>query len=58
MHLLQVTDKDEPILEHLTDIQVEYLDGEDETGFRLVFTFAPNPFFSNDKLVRFCMINH
>lgn len=64
---LQITEKDEEVLEHLIDIQVEELgspaDGheegdeeeeeeDEECGFRLVFTFAPNDFFSETVLVR------
>ena len=39
-----ITDRDEEALKHLTDIRMEYLD---RPGFRLIFEFAENPFFSN-----------
>lgn len=60
---MQITEKDEEVLEHLIDIRVEELGGapaakegeeeeEEECGFRLVFTFQPNEFFSETVLVR------
>ena len=39
-----ITDRDEEALKHLTDIRMEYLD---RPGFRLIFEFADNEFFSN-----------
>jgi len=39
-----ITDRDEEALKHLTDIRMEYLD---RPGFRLIFEFAENEFFSN-----------
>ena len=42
-----ITDRDEEALKHLTDIRMEYLD---RPGFRLIFEFADNDFFTN-KLV-------
>jgi len=42
-----VTDRDEEALKSLTDIRMEYLD---KPGFRLIFEFAENAFFTN-KLV-------
>ncbi|KAJ1659733.1 histone chaperone [Dispira simplex] len=45
-----ITDRDEEVLKHLTDISIAYLD--DKHAFRLVFAFAPNPYFSNDTLTK------
>ncbi|KAF2159854.1 hypothetical protein M409DRAFT_70746 [Zasmidium cellare ATCC 36951] len=42
-----ITDRDEEALKFLTDIRMEYLD---RPGFRLIFEFAENPFFSNKTL--------
>lgn len=42
-----ITDRDEAALKHLTDVRMEYLD---KPGFRLIFEFATNEFFS-DKIV-------
>lgn len=44
-----ITDRDEEALKHLTDIRMEYLD---RPGFRLIFEFAPNDFFSNKALTK------
>lgn len=61
---LQITEKDEEVLEHLIDISVEELgqeaapqgeeeeeDDEPEEGFRLTFTFEANSFFTETVLV-------
>ncbi|KAJ2720147.1 histone chaperone [Coemansia sp. Benny D115] len=45
-----ITERDEQAIEHLRDVRLEYLD--DALGFRLVFDFAPNAFFSNEQLVK------
>ncbi|KAH7318782.1 hypothetical protein B0I35DRAFT_479256 [Stachybotrys elegans] len=42
-----ITDRDEAALKHLTDIRLEYLD---KPGFRLIFEFAPNEFFTNKTI--------
>lgn len=42
-----ITDRDEDALKHLTDIRMEYLD---RPGFRLIFEFAENEFFSNKTI--------
>ena len=42
-----ITDRDEEALKHLTDIRMEYLD---RPGFRLIFEFAENEFFSNKTI--------
>ena len=42
-----ITDQDEKALRHLTDIRMEYLD---RPGFKLIFEFSPNDFFSNKTL--------
>lgn len=43
-----ITEEDEPILEHLTDVVIE--DGVD--SFKLHFHFSPNDFFSNAVLTK------
>lgn len=48
----QISEKDEAVLEYLTDITEEELDEEEgECGFRLTFHFAKNPFFPHETLV-------
>lgn len=47
-----ISEKDEGVLEHLVDISQKELDGEDEAGFSLTFTFSDNPYFSNKTLVK------
>ncbi|KAJ9500477.1 histone chaperone [Exophiala xenobiotica] len=42
-----ITDRDEEALRSLTDIRMEYLD---RPGFRLIFEFAPNDFFTNKTI--------
>ena len=42
-----ITDKDEAALKHLVDVRMEYLD---RPGFRLIFEFAENEFFTNKTL--------
>ncbi|KAK5119957.1 hypothetical protein LTR85_007033 [Meristemomyces frigidus] len=42
-----ITDRDEDALKALTDIRMEYLD---RPGFRLIFEFAENEFFSNKTI--------
>ena len=42
-----ITERDEEALRCLTDIRMEYLD---KPGFKLIFEFAPNDFFSNSSL--------
>lgn len=42
-----ITDRDEEALKFLTDIRMEYLD---RPGFRLIFEFAENPFFTNKTI--------
>lgn len=49
---MQISEKDEGVLEHLIDITEEELDPEEgETGFRLTFHFAKNPYFPHETLV-------
>uniref|UniRef100_A0A0A9YAS1 Nucleosome assembly protein 1-like 4 n=1 Tax=Lygus hesperus TaxID=30085 RepID=A0A0A9YAS1_LYGHE len=43
---------DEPVLKHLTDIEVEFLEN-DPMGFVLKFVFSPNEFFSNPVLTKY-----
>ncbi|RFU78658.1 nucleosome assembly [Trichoderma arundinaceum] len=44
-----ITDRDEAALKHLTDIRMEYLD---KPGFRLIFEFAENEFFSDKTITK------
>lgn len=44
-----ITDRDEAALKHLTNIRMEYLD---VPGFRIIFEFASNEFFSNKTLTK------
>lgn len=44
-----ITDRDEAALKHLTDIRMEYLD---VPGFRLIFEFASNTYFTNKTLTK------
>ena len=42
-----ITDRDEGALKHLTDIRMEYLD---KPGFRLIFEFSENEYFTNKTI--------
>lgn len=44
-----ITDRDEVALKHLTDVRMEYLD---RPGFRLIFEFAENEFFTNKTITK------
>lgn len=44
-----ITDRDEAVLKVLTDIRMEYLE---KPGFRLIFEFAPNDFFTNKIITK------
>lgn len=44
-----ITDRDEGALKFLTDIRMEYLD---RPGFRLIFEFSDNEFFTNKTLTK------
>lgn len=44
-----ITDRDEEALKCLTDIRMEYLD---KPGFRLIFEFADNDFFTNKTITK------
>ena len=44
-----ITDRDEPALKLLTDIRMEYLE---RPGFRLIFEFGENEFFSNKTITK------
>lgn len=44
-----ITDRDEAALKHLTDIRMTYLD---RPGFKLIFEFAENDFFSNKEITK------
>ncbi len=43
--------RDEPALSYLCDVRVEFMD-KGVTGFRILFDFDDNPFFSNSTLVK------
>ena len=57
MGALQLSQKDEEILAHLTDIECEELeptedeDGDELAGFKLTFRFSKNPNFDHESLV-------
>jgi nucleosome assembly protein 1-like 1 len=44
-----ITDRDEGALKHLTDIRMEYLD---RPGFRLIFAFEENEYFTNKAITK------
>jgi nucleosome assembly protein 1-like 1 len=44
-----ITDRDEAALKDLVDVQMEYLD---KPGFRLIFHFAENEFFTNKTITK------
>ncbi|KAJ5364675.1 Nucleosome assembly protein 1 [Penicillium cataractarum] len=44
-----ITERDEEALKSLTDIRMEYLD---QPGFRLIFEFAENEFFTNKTIAK------
>ncbi|EED18421.1 nucleosome assembly protein Nap1, putative [Talaromyces stipitatus ATCC 10500] len=44
-----ITERDEEALKHLTDIRMEYLD---RPGFRLIFEFSENEFFTNKTITK------
>jgi nucleosome assembly protein 1-like 1 len=44
-----ITDRDEVALKYLTDVRMEYLD---KPGFRLIFEFAENEFFTNKTITK------
>ncbi|KAI1138953.1 nucleosome assembly protein [Hypoxylon sp. FL0543] len=44
-----ITDRDENALRYLTDIRMEYLD---KPGFRLIFEFAENDYFTNKTITK------
>lgn len=44
-----ITDKDETVLRLLTDIRMEYLE---KPGFRLIFEFADNDYFTNKVITK------
>lgn len=44
-----ITDRDEAALKHLTDVRMEYLD---KPGFRLIFDFNGNEYFSNKIITK------
>jgi nucleosome assembly protein 1-like 1 len=44
-----ITDRDEGALKHLIDVRMEYLD---KPGFRLIFEFAENDYFTNKTITK------
>ncbi|EQK98202.1 nucleosome assembly protein [Ophiocordyceps sinensis CO18] len=44
-----ITDRDEAALKHLTDVRMEYLD---KPGFRLIFEFRENEYFTNKTITK------
>jgi nucleosome assembly protein 1-like 1 len=44
-----ITDRDEAALKSLTDVRMEYLD---RPGFRLIFEFEENEFFTNKTITK------
>ncbi|KAF2484584.1 putative nucleosome assembly protein [Neohortaea acidophila] len=44
-----ITERDEEVLKDITDIRMEYLD---RPGFRLIFEFADNDFFTNKTITK------
>ena len=44
-----ITEKDQEALKYLTDIRMEYLE---QPGFRLIFEFAENEFFTNKTITK------
>lgn len=44
-----ITDRDEAALKELTDVQMEYLE---KPGFRLIFHFAENEYFTNKSVTK------
>ena len=44
-----ITERDNEVLKHLTDIRMEYLD---RPGFRLIFEFSENEYFTNKVLTK------
>lgn len=44
-----ITDRDESALKHLSDIRMEYLE---KPGFRLIFEFVDNEFFTNKTITK------
>jgi len=49
-----IFDYDIPILDHLINIYKEQLEGN---SFKLVFTFSPNDYFTNEELIKTIIIN-
>ncbi|CAE8665150.1 unnamed protein product, partial [Polarella glacialis] len=47
-----IEEHDEPVLDYLLDITSEPLDESGLSGFRVIFHFQPNPFFTNTELVK------
>lgn len=45
-----ISERDEEALHFLTDVRMEYL--SEEPGFKLIFEFSENPFFSNTTLTK------
>lgn len=50
-----ITDKDEAVLKDLTDLRMEYLE---KAGFKLVFEFSENEYFTNKTLTKTYYYQH
>jgi hypothetical protein len=50
-----VEEHDEPILKHLTDLSYEIL--PDNTGYRLIFKFSANEYFTNTELIKTVLVD-
>ena len=47
-----ITERDEAALKHLTDITVQFIDGQPRKGFELHFYFSPNEYFTDAVLTK------
>jgi len=52
-----IEEHDLPILQHVTDITVEYFT-EPQTGYRLHFLFSPNEYFTNNELIKTYVLSY
>ncbi|KAF8819756.1 nucleosome assembly protein (nap) protein [Cardiosporidium cionae] len=48
----KIEQSDECILEYLKDVRSEWVGSSKQESFRLIFVFAPNPYFSNAELTK------
>eukprot|EP00451_Oxyrrhis_marina_P012943 CAMPEP_0204326268 /NCGR_PEP_ID=MMETSP0469-20131031/11687_1 /ASSEMBLY_ACC=CAM_ASM_000384 /TAXON_ID=2969 /ORGANISM="Oxyrrhis marina" /LENGTH=303 /DNA_ID=CAMNT_0051308277 /DNA_START=32 /DNA_END=943 /DNA_ORIENTATION=+ len=52
-----IYDYDEMVLDYLSNVRSEWLDETWRTGFKMVWEFAPNPYFENKELVQIFRTN-